>query len=117
MMDAKRKDLKKLAKEELVDVDPNLIDDLMDESVEKYLDDHEKKVKQNEQKAAILTTVGTVTEKFGVRGSAQLAADISKNPPILGNVTSHITDLLVFTGFGVCGLLAYKYFRSAEEVE
>ena len=116
-MDVKRKDLKKLAKEELVDVDPNLIDDLMDESVEKYLDDYEKKVKQNEQTAAILTTVGTVTEKFGMRGTAQLAADISKDPPILGNVTSHITDLLVFTTFGACGLFAYKYFRSADKEE
>ena len=32
----------------------------------------------------MLTTMGTVAETFGVRGTAQLAADISNNPPILG---------------------------------
>ena len=109
-MDTKRKDLRKLATEGLIDLDPKLIDSLMDDAVEKYLDDYVEKVKQDEQTAAILTTVGTVTETFGVRGTAQLASDVTKNPPILQKVTTHFTDLLVFTTFGACGLLAYKYF-------
>ena len=41
-MDAKRNDLKKLAKEGLVDVNPELVDDLMDEVVQKYFDDYEE---------------------------------------------------------------------------
>ena len=78
----------KLATEGLVDLDPELVDDLMDEAVEKHLKDFEEKVKRNQQTAAVLTTLGTVAETFGVRGSAQLATDISNNPPILGNITS-----------------------------
>lgn len=110
-MDAKRNDLKKLAKEGLVDIDLELIDDLMDDAIEKLLKECEEKEILNQQTVAILTNVGTVTESFGARGTAQSAADISKNPPILGNFTTHMKDLLVFTTFGSCGLLAYKYLR------
>lgn len=40
-MEAKKKDLKKLAKDDLIDIDPEIIDELMDEAVEKILDDLE----------------------------------------------------------------------------
>lgn len=89
-MDAKRADLQNLAKDGLVNVDPELVDELMSEAVQKLLDDYAKKSVREQQTAAILTTVGTVTENFGARGTAQLAADISNNPPILGNITAHI---------------------------
>ena len=105
-MEAKRKDLRKLA-----NIDPELVDELLDEVVEKLLDDYAKKSVREQQTAAILTTVGTVTENFGARGTAQLAADISNNPPILGNITFYMKDLMLFTAFGTCGLLTYKYFR------
>ena len=121
-MEAKRKDLQKLAKEGLVDLDPELIDDLMDEAVEKILREYEKKVKRDQQTAAVLTTLGTVAETFGVRGSAQLATDISNNPPILGNITSgsnavsfdlskYKRTILVSVILGCGGLLAYDYFK------
>lgn len=43
-MEAKRKDLKTLAKEGRVNIDPELVDELSDEAVQKLLDDYEKKV-------------------------------------------------------------------------
>ena len=87
-MDAKRKDLKTLAKEGRVNIDPALVDELLDEAVQKLLDEYAERVVREQQTAAVLTTMGTVAETFGVRGAAQLASDISNNPPILENVTS-----------------------------
>ena len=98
-------------------MDVRVIDELLDEVVDQYLNDYEEQVKRNEQTAAILTTVGTVTEKFGVCGSTQLAMDIAKNPPILGNVTSNITNVLVFVSVGAVGLLGYKYLFNKHEEE
>ena len=116
-MDTKRKDLKLLAKEGRVNIDPGLVDELLDEIVQKLLDEYVKKSIREQQTAAILTTMGTVTENFGARGTAQLAADISNNPPILENITFYMRDLLIFTVFGSCGLFTYKYFRGNSEDE
>ena len=124
----KRKDLKKLAKEGLVDIDPEMIDSLLDEAVDKYLKDFEYQVKHKEQTAAILTTVGTITETFGVRGSAQLAMDISNNPPILKRISTssntvtttvdlskHRRTILTTIILGCAGLLAYDYFTENKD--
>ena len=116
-MEAKRKDLKLLTKEGCVNIDPELVDELLDEAVQKPLDDYAKKSIREQQTAAILTAVGTVTENFGARGTAQLATDISNNPPILGIITFYMKDLLIFTAFRSCGLFAYKYFRGNSEDE
>ena len=95
-----------LAKEGRVNIDPELVDELLDEAVQKILDEYAKKSIREQQTAAIMgTTMGTVTENFGARGTAQLAADISNNPPILGNIMFYTRDLLIFTVFGSCGIL------------
>ena len=91
-MDAKRKDLKTLAKEGRVNIDPELVDDLLDEAVQKLLDEYAERAAREQQTAAVLTTMGTVAETFGMRGTAQLASDISNKPPILGNITSFTND-------------------------
>ena len=125
-MDAKRKDLKTLAKEGRVNVDPELVDELMDEAVQKLLNEYAEKVVREQQTAAVITTMGTVAETFGLRGTAQLASDISNNPPILGNITSgsrvvsvdltkYRRELLILTILGCGGLLAYDYLQSNDE--
>ena len=120
----KRKDLKKLAKEGLVDIDPEMIDSLLDEAVDKHLNDFEDQVKHNEQTAAILTTVGTITETFGVRGLAQLAMDISNNPPILKRISTSSNTVTTTVDLskhrrtiilGSAGLLAYDYFTENKD--
>ena len=78
-MDAKRKDLKTLAKEGRVNIDPTLVDNLLDEAVQKLLDEYAERVVREQQTAVVLTTMGTVAETCGVRGAAQLASDISNN--------------------------------------
>ena len=87
-MDAKRKDLKTFVKEGRVNIDPGLVDELLDEAVQKLLDEYAEKAVREQQTAAVLTTMGTMAETFAVRGAAQLASDISNNPPILENITS-----------------------------
>ena len=80
---------------------------------------------REQQTAAVLTTMGTVAENFGVRRAAQLLSDISNNPPILENVTSgknaacsvidlskYRRELLFLTVVGCGGLLAYDCFRN-----
>ena len=127
-MDKRRNDLKKLAKEGLVDISPDMVDDLLDEVVNKYLKEFENQVKDNEQTAAILTTLGTVTETFGIRGSAQLAMDISNNPPILKRISTssstltttidlskHRRTLLAAIIVGATGLLAYDYLTENKD--
>ena len=94
-MEAKREDLKLLAKEGRVNIDPELVDELMDEAIQKLLDEYAEKVVKEQKTAAVITTVGQVAGTFGVRGTAQLAADISNNPPILGNITSSSNVSLV----------------------
>ena len=122
----KRQDLKKLSKEGLIDIDPELVDSLLNEAVEKSLKEYGKQVKHNEQTAAILTTVGTVTETFGVRGSAQLAMDISNNPPTLIRITANSNDvattvdlskrtILTVIILGCTGLLAYDYLTKDKD--
>ena len=58
-MDAKRRDLRTLAKEGYVNIDQKLVDELLDEVVQKLLDEYAEKVAQQQQSAAVLTTVGT----------------------------------------------------------
>ena len=43
-MDAKRKDLKTLAKKGRVKINPALVDELLDEAVQKLLDEYEERV-------------------------------------------------------------------------
>ena len=70
----------------------------------------------------------TVAETFGVRGVAQLASDISNNPPILENVTSgknaacatfditkYRRELLVLVIVRCGGLLAYDCLRNNDD--
>ena len=72
--------------------------------------------------------MGTVAETVGVRGTAQLAADISNNPPILENITSNSNtvsstfdltkyrrELVMLTILGCSGLLAYDYLKNNDE--
>ena len=87
-MDAKRQDLKKLAIQGYVDINPELVDELMDDTVQRLLDDFSKKEEQHEVYAATLTSVGAIAETFGVQGVTQLTIDIAKNRPILGNIVS-----------------------------
>lgn len=89
-MDDKRSDLRKLADEGLIDIDPMLVDDLTDDTVHKLLGDYKNKLEQDQQTAAILTTLGVMTESVGVRGTAKLATDVSNNPHIL-KVVSDLT--------------------------
>ena len=63
-MDAKRKDLKTLAKEGRVNIDPGLVDELLDEAVQKLLNEYAERVVREQQTAAVLTTMGTVAETF-----------------------------------------------------
>ena len=127
-MNVKRNDLKKLAKEGLVDISPDIVDDLLDEAVDKYLKEFENQVKENEQTATILTTLGTVTETFGVRGSVQLAMDISNNPPILKRISTsggalttavdlskHRRFILTAIILGCSGWLAYDYLTENKD--
>ena len=127
-MDARRKDLKTLAKEGRVNIDPTLVDELLDEAVQKLLNEYAERVVREQQTAAVLTTMGTVAETFGVRGAAQLASDISNKPPILENVTwgknaacsvvdlsKYRRELLFLTIVGCGGLLAYDCFRNNDD--
>ena len=127
-MNRKRNDLKKLAKEGLVDISPDMVDGLLDEAVDKYLKEFENQVREDERTAAILTTLGTVTETFGVRGVAQLARDISNNPPILKRISTsssaltttidlykHRRTLLTVIILGCSGLLAYDYLTENKD--
>ena len=129
-MDAKRKDLKTLAKEGRVNIDPTLVDNLLDEAVQKLLDEYAERVVREQQTAVVLTTMGTVAETCGVRGAAQLASDISNNPPMLENVTSgknaacSVIDLsryrreLLFLAIVECGgILAYDCLRNNDDDE
>ena len=52
-MEATRKDLKLLAKEGRVNIDPELVDELLDEAIQKLLDDYAKKSIGEQQTAAI----------------------------------------------------------------
>ena len=127
-MEAKRKELKILAKEGRVSIDPELVDELFDEAVQKLLDEYAERVVQEQQTAAVLITMGTVAETFGVRGAAQLVSDISNNPPILENVTSgknaacavidltkYRRELLFLAIVGCGGLLVYDCLRNNDE--
>lgn len=125
-MDAKRKDLKKLAEEGFIYLDPGLVDNLLDEAVDKYLKDFEDQERSNVQTAAIVTTIGTVTETFGVRGTTRLALDISNNHPILTRITKNtntvattvsLTKRTILTAIilGCSGLLVYDYLNKDEK--
>ena len=70
-MDAKRQDLKKLAIQGYVDINPELVDELMDDAVQRLLDDFAKKEEQHEVYAATLTSVGAIAETFEVQGITQ----------------------------------------------
>ena len=128
-MDAKRRDLRTLAKEGYVNIDQKLVDELLDEAVQKLVDGYAVKVAQQQQSAAVLTMVGTIAEPFGVRGATQLTTDIANNPPILENITSgkntvssminplkYKRELLLVTIIGCGGLLAYDYLKSGDEI-
>ena len=128
-MEAKRKELRTLANEGYVNIDPKLVDELVYEAVQKLLDEYAKKVAQQQQSAVVLTTVGTIAETFGVRGAKQRTTDIANvNPPILENITSgkntvssvinllkYKKELLLVTITGCSGLLAYDYFRGSND--
>ena len=114
-MDAKRKDLKTLGKEGRVNIDPELVDELLDEAVQKLLDEYAERAAREQQTAVVLTTMGTVAETFGMRGTAQLPSDISNNPPILGNITSFTKELLFLTIVGCGGFLAYNYPQNNDD--
>ena len=105
-----------------------MVDGLLDEAVDKYLKEFENQVREDERTAAILTTLGTVTETFGVRGVAQLAMDISNNPPILKRISTsssaltttidlskHRRTLLTVIILGCSGLLAYDYLTENKD--
>ena len=129
-MEAKHRDLRTLAKEGCVNIDPKLVDELLDETVQKLLDEYAEKVAQQQQNAAVFTTVVTVAETFGVRGATRLTTDIANNPPILENITSgknavssvinplkYKRELLLVTIIGGSGLLAYDYLKISNDDE
>ena len=108
-----------------MNIDPALVDELLDEAVQKLLDEYKERVVREQQTAAVLATMGTVAETFGVRGAAQLASDISNNPLILENVTSgknaacatfvitkYRRELLVLVIVGCGELLAYDCLQN-----
>ena len=112
-----------------MNINQKLIDELLDEAVQKLVDEYAEKVAQQQQSAAVLTTVGTIAEPFGVRGATQLTTDITNNPPILENITSgkntvssvinplkYKRELLLVTIIGCGGLLAYDYLKSGDEI-
>ena len=105
-----------------MNIDPALVDELLDEAVQKLLGKYAERVVREQQTAAVLTTVETVAETFRVRGAAKLASDISNNPPILENVTSgkntacsmidlskYRRELLFLAIIGCGGILAYDF--------
>ena len=52
-MDIKRKDLKTLAKEGRVNIDPGLVDELLDEAVQKLLDEYAERCESNKRQRCL----------------------------------------------------------------
>ena len=123
-------ELRTLAKEGYVNIDSKLVDELLDETVQKLLDEYAEKVAQQQQSAAVLTTVRTVAQTFGVWGATQLTLDIANNQPILENITlgkntvcsaidlskyKRMLVLAIIIGCG--GFLAYDCLKSNDDNE